>query len=160
MNECYYNHGSVVQSHIAEYLIFHRSTGCTKGLPLLKEEKKMTMQHVTFSTTCMQRRAFAKEATSLRCNWHFSYARLQRHSKDIQRNETCKLLRRMMFDVVFFLFPVKPAPKKRELSPLSALTRKPGPHGGNCCSCRYSAVAQFQSSSETAIWLRPTLGKT
>lgn len=73
-----------------------------KGLPLLKEAKKMTMQHVTFSPTCMQRRAFAKAAPLLRCDWHFSYARLQRHSEDIERQETCKLLQRMIFDVVFF----------------------------------------------------------
>lgn len=92
-------------SHILQNIwFFHRSTCWTKGLPLLKEEKKMTMQHVTFSTTCMQRRAFAKEAPSLSCDWHFSYARLQRHSKDIQKMRLANYYAAWCLMLCFFCF--------------------------------------------------------
>lgn len=125
-----------------------------------KKKKKMTMQHVTFSTTCVQRWACIEEALSQRCNWHFGYARLQKHSEGIQRNETCKLLQCVPFDVAFFFCFLWNRPKKGEFSPPSVLTRKPEPRRGNCCSPRYGAVAHFQSSTTMALWFRPTLGKT
>lgn len=119
------------------------------GLPLLKEEKKW------------QRNISRFPPHVGKGDCHFSYARLQRRSKDIQRNETCKLLQRMMFDVEYFSVSCETWQKKESFfSPLSVLTRKPEPRGGNCCSCSYSAVAHFQSSTETAFWFRPTLGKT
>lgn len=60
---------------------------------------------------------------------------------------------------VFFLFPVKPVKKRRVFTSVCSY-QQPERRTGNCCSCTYSAVAHFQSTTESAFWLRPTLGKT